>query len=85
MFPGDPMHDFRSSILSGPAERPATPVAAKKGKPAANLGGLTAIAVKRQEARITNQRCEDRLRDIVEETVMVFRRKKMDVRVVNVS
>jgi hypothetical protein len=79
------MHDFRSSILSGAAERPSTPVAPKKAKPAASLGGLTAIAVKRQETRITNQRCEDRLRDIVEETVMVFRRKKVPVRVVNVS
>jgi hypothetical protein len=79
------MHDLRSSILSGAAERPSTPVAPKKAKPAATLGGLTAIAVKRQETRITNQRCEDRLRDIVEETVMVFRRKKVPVRVVNVS
>jgi hypothetical protein len=41
--------------------------------------------VKRQETRITNQRCEDRLRDIIEETVMIFRRKKVPVRVVNVS
>jgi hypothetical protein len=79
------MHDIRSSILSGAAERPSTPVAPKTAKPAASLGGLTAIAVKRQEARITNQRCEDRLRDIVEQTVMVFRRKKVPVRVVNVS
>jgi hypothetical protein len=79
------MHDFRSSILSGAAERPATPVAAKKGKAGAGLGGLTAIAIKREETRITNQRSEDRLRDIVEETVMVFRRKKTPVRVVNVS
>ena len=84
IFPGDAMHDLRSSILSG-AERPATPVAPKKAKSGAGLGGLTAIAVKRQETRITNQRCEDRLRDIVEETTMVFRRKKMPVRVVNVS
>jgi PilZ domain len=80
------MHDLRSSILSGAAaERPATPVAPKKAKSGAGLGGLTAIAVKRQETRITNQRSEDRLRDVVEETVMVFRRKKVPVRVVNVS
>jgi hypothetical protein len=79
------MHDLRSSILSGPAERPATPVAAKKQKGGAGLGGLTAIAIKREETRITNQRCEDRLRDIVEETVMVFRRRKVEVKVVNVS
>jgi hypothetical protein len=79
------MHDLRSSILSGAADRPATPVAPKKSKEVAGPGGLTAIAVKRQEARMTNQRCEDRLRDIVEDTTMVFRRKKMPVRVVNVS
>jgi hypothetical protein len=79
------MHDLRSSILSGATDRPATPVAPKKAKEGAGVGGLTAIAVKRQEARITNQRCEDRLRDIVEDTTMVFRRKKMPVRVVNVS
>jgi hypothetical protein len=78
------MHDLRSSILSGAGERPATPVAAKKGK-GAGLGGLSAIAIKREEARITNQRSEDRLRDIVEDTVMVFRRKKSTVRVINVS
>jgi hypothetical protein len=80
------MHDLRSSILSGAAaERPATPVAPKKAKSGGGLGGLTAIAVKRQETRITNQRSEDRLRDVVEETTMVFRRKKVPVRVVNVS
>ena len=79
------MHDFRSSILSGAAERPSTPVAAKKAKAGAGLGGLSAIAIKREETRITNQRSEDRLRDIVDETVMVFRRKKHTVRVVNVS
>ncbi|HEX9953822.1 MAG TPA: PilZ domain-containing protein [Allosphingosinicella sp.] len=78
------MHDLRSSILSGAADRPATPVAEKKSK-GGGLGGLTAIAIKREEARLTNQRCEDRLRDIVEETVMVFRRKKQPVRVINVS
>jgi hypothetical protein len=78
------MHEIRSSILSGAAERPATPVA-KKAKGSGGLGGLTAIAVKRQETRVTNQRCEDRLRDIVEETTMVFRRKKVGARVINVS
>jgi hypothetical protein len=79
------MHDLRSSILSGPAERPATPVAAKRGKPSASLGGLTAIAIKREETRVTNQRSEDRLRDVVEQAVVVLRRKKLPVRVVNVS
>jgi hypothetical protein len=83
------MHDIRSTIL-GAVEKPATPVA-PKAKPkradggAGGLGALTKVAIKREEARLTNQRCEDRLRDIVEETTMVFRRKKIGVRVVNVS
>jgi hypothetical protein len=83
------MHDIRSTIL-GAVENPPTPVAPKvkpkRGDGAAGgLGALTKVAIKREEARLTNQRCEDRLRDIVEETTMVFRRKKIGVRVVNVS
>jgi hypothetical protein len=79
------MHEIRSTILSG-EEKPATPVASKaKRAGEGGLGGLTKIAIKREETRVTNQRAEDRLRDIVEETMMVFRRKKMSVRVINVS
>jgi hypothetical protein len=80
------MHEIRTTILSG-VEKPATPVA-RKSKPKADgdsLGGLTKIAIKRTEARITNQRSEDRLRDVVEESTMIFRRRKYDVRVINVS
>jgi hypothetical protein len=80
------MHEIRTTILSG-VEKPATPIA-RKTKPkadAASLGGLTKIAIKRTEARLTNQRTEDRLRDIVEESTMVFRRRKYQVRVINVS
>jgi hypothetical protein len=79
------MHEIRSSILG--EDKPASPVA-RKGKPkraAAGLGGLTGIAIRREEARVTNQRAEDRLRDRVEQSVISFRRRKYDVRVVNVS
>ena len=79
------MHEIRSSILSGDS-RPATPVARKKGaKGSEGLGGLTRITIKRQEARVTNMRCEDRLLNIVERTTIVFRRRKYEVRVINVS
>ena len=80
------MHEIRSSILGG-AERPSTPIASKaKGRAEpASLGGLTRIAIKRQETRVTNQRGEDRLRDVVEDTTIVFRRRRLPVRVVNVS
>jgi PilZ domain len=80
------MHELRSTILSGEA-RQASPVArkAKAKAESANPGGLTKIAIKRQEARVTNQRLEDRLRGIVESTTMIFRRRRQDVEVVNVS
>jgi hypothetical protein len=79
------MHEIRSTILSGEA-RPATPIArkAKNGR-GETPSGLAKIAIRRQEARVTDQRVEDRLMNVVEQTTIVFRRKKHDVRVVNVS
>jgi len=79
------MHEIRSSILAGDA-KPAT--IARKGKSkreGAGLGGLGAIAIRREEARVTDQRGEDRLRDRVEQSIIQFRRRKYEVRVVNVS
>jgi hypothetical protein len=79
------MHEIRSSILSG--DEKSSPIA-RKAKPkreGGGLGGLTKIAIRREEARVTNQRCEDRLRDRVEQSTIVFRRRKYEVRVVNVS
>ena len=79
------MHEIRSSILSG--EVKSGPVARKGGNKGegASLGGLTKIAIKRQEARCTNQRSEDRHPNLVAQSTIVFRRKKQQVRVVNVS
>jgi hypothetical protein len=79
------MHEIRSSILSGDTK--SGPVARKGGgtKPGGGLGGLGKIPIKRQEARVTNQRSEDRHRNLVEESTIVFRRKKLQVHVVNVS
>lgn len=78
------MHELRSAIASGEALRPNGPIA-KKTKKAEPKGGLTAIAVKRQESRLTNQRREERHREIVEEATIYFRRRKHQVPVVNVS
>ncbi len=80
------MHEIRSSILGGADKAPA-PVS-RTGKPkdeAGGLGGLTRIAIRREEARVTNQRSEDRVRGQVEQSVIHFRRRKHAVRVVNVS
>ena len=80
------MHEIRSSILGD--DKAASPVA-RKSKPKRDadggLGGLTKIAIRREEARVTNQRAEDRLRDRVEQSIIHFRRRKYVVRVVNVS
>jgi hypothetical protein len=80
------MHEIRSSILG--SDTAASPIA-RKGKPrrdgGASLGGLTKIAIRREEARVTDQRGEDRLRDRVVESIIHFRRRKHAVRVVNVS
>lgn len=79
------MHEIRSSILSG--EEKSSPIAqkAKPKREGGGLGGLAKIAIRREEARITNQRSEDRLRDRIEQSTIVFRRRKYEVKVVNVS
>jgi hypothetical protein len=79
------MHEFRSTILSGEPKAP-TPVASKARKgEGATPAGLTAIRIKREETRVTNQRLEDRHRGLVERTTIHFRRRRHQVEVVNVS
>jgi hypothetical protein len=77
------MHEIRSSILSGD-QKPSL-VAQKAKAKAAPVGGLSRIPIKRQEARITNQRLEDRHHGVVAQATIVFRRKRRDVGVINVS
>ena len=79
------MHEIRSAIVSGEGLRPNGPVATKRGKPAAAKGGLTAIAVKREESRLTNQRREERHRNVLESATVYFRRRRHEVPVINVS
>jgi hypothetical protein len=76
------MHEIRSAILG---DQKAGLVAHKAKKAEAKTAGLAAIPIKRQETRITNQRLEDRHRNIVEEAQIVFRRRRLPVSVVNVS
>lgn len=78
------MHELRSAIASGEGLRPNGPIAKKK-KRAEPTGGLATIAVKREESRLTNQRREERHRNILEEAIIYFRRRKHQVPVINVS
>jgi len=79
------MHEFRSTIRSG-GQAP-TPIARKdKGRrEGEGLGGLTKISIRREETRVTDQRGEDRHFNVVEDCQITFRRRKLTVRVVNVS
>lgn len=79
------MHELRSTILSGDT-KPESPVAHKKSKSdAPGAGGLAKIPIKREAARVTDQRLEDRHFGVVERSTIVFRRRRYEVDVVNVS
>ncbi|HEX5183366.1 MAG TPA: PilZ domain-containing protein [Allosphingosinicella sp.] len=71
------MHEIRSSILLGDRG----PAARRRRKGA---GGLDSVAIPRQEARRADHRSEDR-HDLVERSTILFRRRRLAVRVVNVS
>jgi hypothetical protein len=59
---------------------------AKKAPPGeAKSAGLARIPITRQESRKTNQRREDRYVNLAERAVITFRRKRIEVDVVNVS
>lgn len=75
------MHEVRNIMSGG-----ATPlVATKRGRSRDSEASLTAVPVKRAESRATNQRSEDRRRDLVDSTTLYFRRQKLEAVVVNVS
>jgi hypothetical protein len=77
------MHDIRSSILSGQTR--SGPAGRKRARAGAARPALDRLAIRREEARTTDHRAEDRHRDLVEESVIYFRRRKRIVRVINVS
>jgi hypothetical protein len=80
------MHGIRSAILAGDAPQPSGPIAVKRKKSQAELSGsLAAVSVKRTESRLSNQRREERHRDLFEEATLHFRRRKYQVGVVNTS
>lgn len=78
------MHGVRSAILSGEAASAAL-VSTKERCRRKSGGSLTSLEIPREERRSTDQRREDRHWGIVERAMLVFRRKKLLVRVVNVS
>jgi hypothetical protein len=78
------MHEVRSLLENGGRRD----LVAKKGGERAGqrrAGGLAAIAIPRQECRRTDQRREDRHVNLVDRAAITFRRRKIEVGVVNVS
>lgn len=78
------MHELRSAILSGePAS--ASLVSTKERCRRQGGGSLVALNIPRGERRATDQRREDRHWGVVDRAMLQFRRKKLLVRVINVS
>jgi hypothetical protein len=79
------MNEFRSAVQKGEVAQIMSPIAQEKCRRAKLESSLAGILIPRVERRTTNQRREDRYRGIVERATIVFRRKKVLVKVVNVS
>jgi len=79
------MNEFRAAVSKGEVSQVLAPVATEKCRRAKIEGSLAGILIPRVERRTTNQRREDRYRGIVDRASILFRRKRMLVKVVNIS
>lgn len=77
------MNEFRAAVSRGDVAQSMSPIAKDKCRRAET--SLAGILIPRVERRTTNQRREDRYRGIVDRATMVFRRKKVLVKVINIS
>lgn len=79
------MHGLRSAIQAG--ESASSSLLSTKERCRRQDGGvsLADLAIPRVERRSTDQRREDRHFGVVDRALILFRRKKMLVRVINVS
>jgi len=79
------MNEFRAAVNKGEVNQIMAPVATEKCRRAKIEGSLAGILIPRVERRTTNQRREDRYRGIVDRASIVFRRKRVLAKVVNIS
>ncbi|HEY0011788.1 MAG TPA: PilZ domain-containing protein [Allosphingosinicella sp.] len=79
------MHGLRSAILSGESASSALVTSKERCRRQTAGGSLTELRIPREERRATNQRREDRHWGVVDRAMIVFRRKKLLVKVINVS
>ena len=81
------MNEFRAALKKGEAAQVVAPVIVNKEhcRRQAMEQSLAGILIPRVERRTNNQRREDRYRGIVDRATLIFRRKKVLVKVCNVS
>jgi hypothetical protein len=79
------MHGLRSAILSGEPASEALISSKERCRRQPSGGSLTELRIPREERRVTNQRREDRHWGVVDRAMIVFRRKKLLVKVINIS
>jgi hypothetical protein len=79
------MHGLRSAILAGEPASGTLITSKEKCRRRDGEASLTGLRIAREERRATNQRREDRHFGVIDRALIVFRRKKLLVRVVNVS
>lgn len=79
------MHGLRSAILAGEPASESLISSKERCRRQTSGGSLAQLRIAREERRATNQRREDRHWGVVDRAMIVFRRKKLLVRVINVS
>lgn len=78
------MHGLRNAIQSGESAS-ASLISTKETCRRKSGGSLAELQIPRVERRVTDQRREDRHWGIVDRAMIVFRRKKLLVKVINIS
>ncbi|MDQ4088033.1 MAG: PilZ domain-containing protein [Pseudomonadota bacterium] len=76
------MHDIRSTLVRGQRR---DPIARKQAARSGGGGSLTALSIRREEARRCDQRREGRQLDVVETAEITFQRRRLEAAVLNVS
>ena len=79
------MNVFRAAMDKGDAAAAGAAPDTDERRRRKSDTSLADVAIPRAERRTANQRREDRFRNIVDRATLVFRRKTLLVRVVNVS
>lgn len=79
------MHGLRSAILTGEPASASLVTTKESCRRKTGGGSLASLEIAREERRATDQRREDRHWGVVDRAILVFRRKKLLVRVVNIS